>query len=121
MEFSEKKNGGKKLVGIVQNAGKLAKLGKLKKNKDLCTLVGNAMKTLIPCVQDVTDPIVEEMAELGLIENVIEVLKGCNDGPVRKNTAIVLARLCRHPKLNTKIRALRGVEILMTLGKELGV
>ena len=79
------------------------------------------MKTLIPCVQDVSDPIVEEMAELGLIENVIEVLKGCNDGPVRKNTAIVLARLCRHPQLNTKIRALRGVEILMTLGKELNV
>ena len=47
------------------------------------------MKTLIPCVQDVTDPIVEEMAELGLIENVIEVLKGCNDGPVRK-----IPRLC---------------------------
>ena len=116
-----KKSGGKKLVGIVQSAGKLAKLGKLKKNKDLCTLVGNAMKTLIPCVQDVSDPIVEEMAELGLIENVIEVLKGCNDGPVRKNTAIVLARLCRHPQLNAKIRALRGVEILMTLGKELNV
>jgi len=120
-EVLRKKNGGKKLVGIVQSAGKLAKLGKLKKNKELSTLVGNAMKTLIPCVQDVTDPIVEEMAALGLIENVIEVLKGCNDGPVRKNTAIVLARLCRHPKLNTKIRALRGVEILMTLGKELGV
>ena len=56
-----------------------------------------------------------------LYPNVIEVLKGCGDGPTRKNTAIVLARLCRHPKLNEKIRQLRGVEILMTLGKELGL
>ena len=120
-EILRKKKGGNKLVEIIKAAGDLAKNRKLKKNKEMSNLVGNAMKTLIPCVQDVKDPIIEEMANMGLIENVIEVLKGCGDGPTRKNTAIVLARLCRHPKLNEKIRQLRGVEILMTLGKELGL
>ena len=102
-------------------AGESARKHKLKKDADLSNLVGNGMKALIPCLGDVNDPIVEQMSQMGLIENVIEVLKGCGEGPVKKNTAIVLAKLCRHPKLNTKIRALRGAEILMSLGKELGL
>lgn len=120
-EILRKKKGSKKIVDIIISGGDLASKGKLKKNTNMSNLVGNAMKTLIPCTQDINDPMIEEMAKMGLIENVIEVLKGAGDGPVRKNTAIVLARLCRHPKLNEKIRSLRGVEILMTLGKELGV
>jgi tetratricopeptide (TPR) repeat protein len=120
-DILRKKEGSRKIVDIVKMAGESARKHKLKKDADLSNLVGNGMKALIPCLGDVNDPIVEQMSQMGLIENVIEVLKGCGEGPVKKNTAIVLAKLCRHPKLNTKIRALRGVEILMSLGKELGL
>jgi tetratricopeptide (TPR) repeat protein len=99
-----------------------ASLGmKLKKDEKMCTLMGNTCKALIPVVKDAEGPAMDELRSLGIANSVIEVLKNCEVAAVRKNAAIVLARIARNSKLGPEVRALRGVEILMSLQKDLGV
>lgn len=55
-------------------------------------------------------------------EILIDILKlSLNDEnkPVQKNTAIVVARLCKHSNCNQRIRELRGMEILIQISNQL--
>ena len=54
-----------------------------------------------------------------MISTVIEVIRSCNDPSTRKNAAITLARLAKDPGHMVKIRELRGMEILMSLGRQI--
>ena len=49
---------------------------------------------------------------------VIEITKEKTD-IIRKNAAILLAKLAKHPKLTEYVRELHGIEVLMSLGGQL--
>ena len=60
-----------------------------------------------------------ECRDEAVIETVIDVIRSTNDPSTRKNAAITLARLAKDPGHMVKIRELRGMEILMTLGRSI--
>ena len=83
-------------------------------------IAGNACKCMIACVSDPTSAQVNILVSKGkLIETVIDVIRSTNDPSTRKNAAITLARLAKDPGHMVKIRELRGMEILMTLGRSI--
>ena len=51
------------------------------------------------------------------ISRLISLIQHTSNGPVRKNTAIVLARFCQNPVLKDEIKNLRGIEMLMAISK----
>jgi hypothetical protein len=61
----------------------------------------------------------QEVVALNGVAGLLELLKLAPDGPVRKNAAIVLARLARHPETLEALRAMRGMEILMDVSRSM--
>ena len=55
----------------------------------------------------------------GAIQTIIDVIRSTNDPSTRKNSAIVLARMAKSPELMVVIREKRGMEILMSLGRQI--
>lgn len=55
----------------------------------------------------------------GAIQTVIDVIRSTTDASTRKNSAIALARMAKSTELMKVIRELRGMEILMTLGRQI--
>ena len=81
-------------------------------------VLGNGFKILIACVNDAANPLAVRLAgPHKLVATTIEAIRTTTDKSARKNAAIVLARLARHPPTMQAIRDLRGMEILMSLGK----
>jgi len=71
----------------------------------------------------VKDPTTKEVSDLairgGAIQTIIDVIRSTNDPSTRKNSAIVLARMAKSPELMVVIREKRGMEILMSLGRQI--
>jgi hypothetical protein len=83
-------------------------------------IAGNACKCLISIVKDPSSKDVYDLATRGGgIKTIIDVIRSTNDPSTRKNSAIVLARLAKSKKLMVVIRELRGMEILMSLGRQI--
>ena len=83
-------------------------------------IAGNACKCMIACVKDPHSTQANLLVEKGkLIETVIEIIRSTNEASTRKNAAITLARLAKDAGHMVKIRELRGMEILMSLGRSI--
>ncbi len=61
----------------------------------------------------VTPAGMEAVLKLGLVEALVEVLKAARDAPTRNNSAIALAKIAKAPGGIERVRAARGIEILM--------
>jgi len=61
----------------------------------------------------------DTLRALGVIDSLVTLLANAPDGPVRKNTAIVLARMAKDKSSLARIRELRGMEMLVQLNKRL--
>jgi tetratricopeptide (TPR) repeat protein len=83
-------------------------------------IAGNACKCMIACVANPTSAQANMLVSKGkLIGTVIDVIRSTNEASTRKNAAITLARLAKDPGHMVKIRELRGMEILMSLGRSI--
>lgn len=83
-------------------------------------IAGNACKCMIACVKDPTSTQANVLVSQGkLIETVIDVIRSTNQASTRKNAAICLARLAKDSGHMVRIRELRGMEILMSLGRSI--
>ncbi len=90
--------------------------------------VGNACKALIGLADASPEdaaaglpPRPDALLAAGACEVLVEALKCAGDDnvPVRKNAAVALARLARHPAAHARIRDLRGMEILVQVSSQL--
>ena len=89
-------------------------------HREAVQIAGNACKCLIALVKDPTTTEVYDLATRGgAIQTIINVIRSTNDASTRKNSAIVLARLAKSKELMVVIRELRGMEILMSLGRQI--
>lgn len=71
-------------------------------------------------IHAVDGPWCEVVCEEQGAERLVSLLANSNDGPVRKNAAIVIAKLVkRGGKVADRIRALRGMEMIVQLGNRL--
>ncbi len=61
----------------------------------------------------------QTLRDLRVIDSLVALLANAPDGPVRKNTAIVLARMAKDGRSMARIRELRGMEMLLQLNKRL--
>ncbi len=107
------------LVGVVT----LACAGGAAGLRALSSAAGNATKCLIDATGggDAArcERVRQEVVALNGVAGLLELLKLAPDGPVRKNAAIVLARLARHPETLEALRAMRGMEILMDVSRSM--
>jgi len=87
-------------------------------HREAVQISGNACKCLIAIVKDPETKEVKDLAiRGGMIQTIINIIRSTNDTSTRKNSAIVLARLAKSKELMVVIRELRGMEILMSLGR----
>lgn len=82
-------------------------------------LSGNVVKCFIPVMTDPSSAAAEQLFRAGLLDRLISLLANTKEIPVRKNVAIVLAKAMRNPTANTRVRDLRGMEMLMQLGPQI--
>lgn len=83
-------------------------------------LLANVAKCLIPLIDQMIGSCpeaIDQFLETDYLARLVETLKELDDGPARKNIAIVLAKLCTNPTVKAQVRQLRGLEILMSLAK----
>ena len=89
-------------------------------HREAVQISGNACKCLIALVRLPDLPEVHDLAiRGGAIQTVIDVIRSTTDASTRKNSAIALARMAKSTELMKVIRELRGMEILMTLGRQI--
>ena len=89
-------------------------------HREAVQIAGNACKCLIAIVKEPNATAVYDLATRGgAIQTIINVIRSTNDASTRKNAAIVLARLAKSKELMVVIRELRGMEILMSLGRQI--
>jgi len=93
--------------------------------REQANTIGNAIKCLISCIGHAAMASNDQMSSMllraksRLVERLITVLRDSDDGPVRKNAAICLAKLTRVPAAMEDIRKHRGMEMLRELGNRL--
>lgn len=70
-------------------------------------------------MNDPSSAAADQLFRTGLLDRLISLLANTKEIPVRKNVAIVLAKAMRNPTANTRVRELRGMEMLMSLGPQI--
>jgi hypothetical protein len=76
-------------------------------------VIGNVSLGMTACLDDMMNDELNDRSEI--VERIICCFVSYPDIRVRKNLAILLAKLSRYPKLKERISQLRGMEMLKTL------
>ncbi|KAJ3322539.1 hypothetical protein HDV06_002916 [Boothiomyces sp. JEL0866] len=77
-------------------------------------IIGNLALSLSVCAQNELN--LDEMIDLGLLELVVNCLRSCHSKEIKKNLAILCARLCKNERGLEISRKLRVTELLYTCG-----
>uniref|UniRef100_A0A7S2E3F9 Uncharacterized protein n=2 Tax=Octactis speculum TaxID=3111310 RepID=A0A7S2E3F9_9STRA len=83
-------------------------------------LSGNVVKVIIAVIERGAEgPGARQLYDAGFLERSVSLLANEKDLSVRKNTAVAMAKAMRCASANTRVRSLRGMEMLLHLGPQL--
>ncbi|KAG1694624.1 hypothetical protein DVH05_021125 [Phytophthora capsici] len=83
-------------------------------------LVGNSVKVLIALQSDLDTGDLHTFRDKKSLTVLVKALQELPDGVARKNVAILLAKLCQtDAKIKDTVRDLRGIEMMMSVGRSL--
>jgi hypothetical protein len=79
-------------------------------------MCGNVVKCFVVVMDSPLSAAAQRLFQGGLLERLVSLLANNRDGAVRKNVAVVLAKAMRLDDVKDRVRALRGIEMLVNLG-----
>ncbi|KAK1931805.1 Sperm-associated antigen 1 [Phytophthora citrophthora] len=83
-------------------------------------LVGNSVKVLIALQSDLDGADLQTFRDKKSLSVLVKALQELPDGVARKNVAILLAKLCQaDAQIKDGVRDLRGIEMMMSVGRSL--
>jgi len=103
------------LLFSAQFVKSLVDLVRVENNAVIC---GNTIQILIYCVNNNTYHDGYNTQLKGLVHHLVDILKSSKHVSARKNAAVLLAKLARSHVLMKEIRKVRGMEILLSLGRD---
>jgi tetratricopeptide (TPR) repeat protein len=81
-------------------------------------LMANASSVIVACAKPHELRIVARIAECGVVDLLVDVVKHCEFESVKKNGCVALAKLAGDVKCSAQIRAGDGMRMLMDLGRK---
>ena len=81
-------------------------------------LMANASSVIVACAKPKESRVVARIAECGVVDLLVSVVKHCEFESVKKNGCVALAKLAGDAKCGAQLRAGDGMRMLMDLGRK---